>query len=286
VEEELLDAICRALSLPGPAAEATAPQAANVDAPGRGLRILLAEDNPYNQAVMEGLLPRRGHTVQAAGDGRAALAALESGNFDLLLLDIHMPEVDGFQVVAELRRRERGTGKRLPIIALTARSAEGERERCLRAGMDDYLVKPARAAELFATIDRVVAGGDARPPAGPGHAGLNGLIDRAALLAACDGDEGLLRKMCQHFRAFVPGRLAEVSEALRERDAGRLREAVHKLGGMVSTFSAAAAEAVVLLGRLGSEGKFEEAAQANARLVEAVAGVLSVLEGLSAKQLQ
>src|SRR5262249_56043325 len=101
---------------------------------GRPLHVLLAEDNPFNQAVLEDLLPRRGHTLHVAGDGRAALTALEQGPFDVMLLDIHMPELDGFRVVAAQRRREQGTGMHLPIIALTARSAAGERERCLPTG--------------------------------------------------------------------------------------------------------------------------------------------------------
>src|SRR5262249_2834749 len=156
------------------------------------------------------------------------------------------------QVVALQRQREQGTGRHLPVIALTARSAEGERERCMQAGMDDYLAKPVRAAELFAAIDRGVAGERVPQPVesspvlawSPDQAttGEPGLLDAAALLAACDGDPELLRKMCRHFQTFVPGRLAEVGEALRDRDTPRLREAAHKLGGMVSSFSATAAE--------------------------------------------
>jgi CheY-like chemotaxis protein len=246
----------------------------------------VAEDNPYNQAVMEDLLPRRGHTLHIASDGRAALTALEQYHFDVMLLDIHMPELDGFQVVALQRQREQGTGRHLPVIALTARSAEGERERCLQAGMDDYLAKPVRAAELFAAIDRVVAGkGDPRPVAS--GAGVPAkLIDSAALLAACDGDAELLRKMCRHFQTFVPDRLAEVSEALRSRNTPRLGEAVHKLGGMVSSFSAPAAEATALIGRLGSEGKIEEAIQNHSRLTEIVDSLISALDTLSVEQLR
>ena len=253
---------------------------------GRGLRVLLAEDNPYNQAVMEELLPRWGHTLRVAPDGRAALAALEQDHFDVMLLDIHMPELDGFQVVATLRRREGGVGRHLPVIALTARSADGERERCLRAGMDDYLAKPVRAAELFAAIDRAVRGEEPSRPVESDAGVLTGLLDPAALLAACDGDAELLRKMCQHFQTFVPGRLAELSEALRDRNALRLREAAHKLGGMVSSFSATAAEAVALLGRLGGEGKIDEAVQAHSRLTEIVGRLLSALDTLSVEQLR
>jgi CheY-like chemotaxis protein len=311
VEEELLDAVCRARSLPSAvvaaplvarspdrattAAGEPGAQAAGVPVPGRRLHVLLAEDNPYNQAVMEELLPRRGHTLHVAGDGRAALTALEHDHFDVMLLDVHMPELDGFQVVAVQRQRERGTGRHLPVIALTARSADGERERCLQAGMDDYLAKPVRAAELFAAIDRVVPGeGVLRPVesspvvAGSGDPATTGagLLDAAALLAACDGDAELLRKLCRHFQTFVPGRLAEVSEALRDRDTPRLQEAAHKLGGMASSFSATAAEAAALLGRLGSEGRIEEAIQTHSRLTEIVDWLTSTLDTLSVEQLR
>jgi HPt (histidine-containing phosphotransfer) domain-containing protein len=112
------------------------------------------------------------------------------------------------------------------------------------------------------------------------------LLDPAALLAACDGDAELLRKMCRHFQTFVPDRLAEVSEALRDRDSARLREAAHKLGGMVSSFSATAAAAAALLGRLGGERKIEETIQTHSRLAEIVGRVISVLDTLSVEQLR
>src|SRR5262249_20589710 len=157
-------AVARPPDRPSTGAHEPRAQAANIAGPGQRLHVLLAEDNPYNQAVLEDLLPRRGHVLHVVSDGRAALTALEHDPFDLVLLDIDMPELDGFRLVAGQRRRERGPGTRRPIIALTARSAAGERERCLRAGMDDYLAKPVRAAELFAAIDRVVSGGGVRRP--------------------------------------------------------------------------------------------------------------------------
>jgi PAS domain S-box-containing protein len=292
-EEELLDAVCRTLSFPSPIVASSGPATVGaVDQPepasnqatqagpplvptssaaeGR-LHILLAEDNPFNQAVMEDLLKRRGHSLQVAGDGRAALTALEQDHFDVMLLDIHMPELDGFQVVAVQRQREQGTGRHLPVIALTARCANGERERCLQAGMDDYLSKPVRAAELFAAIDRAMS---------------SDLLDPIALLAACDGDAELLRKMCRHFQSFVPGRLAEVNEALRDRNAPRLRQAAHKLGGMVSTFSATAAEAAAVLEQRGAEGNIEEALRTHERLTEIVRRLIAVFDTLSVERLQ
>jgi CheY-like chemotaxis protein/nitrogen-specific signal transduction histidine kinase/HPt (histidine-containing phosphotransfer) domain-containing protein len=297
VEEELLDAICRARSLSSPDTDDKVTQDSEQPvtlspghlvtlSPCRRLHVLLAEDNPYNQAVLEDLLPRRGHTVHVAADGRAALTALGQNHFDVMLLDIHMPELDGFRVVAAQRQREQGTGKHLPIIALTARSAAGERERCLQAGMDDYLAKPVRAAELFAAIDRVASGQGALQPAASEAGVPSGLLDPAALLAACDGDDELLRKMCRHFQVFAPGRLAEVGAALRDRDGTRLREATHKLGGMVSSFSASAAEAAAHLGRQGGEGKFEEATQTHSRLTEIVGKLTAVLDTLSVEQLR
>jgi signal transduction histidine kinase/DNA-binding response OmpR family regulator/HPt (histidine-containing phosphotransfer) domain-containing protein len=322
VEKELLDAICRAQSVPSPVIERMKDEGGRMNndsfpihpssfilhPPERRLHVLVAEDNPYNQAVMEDLLPRRGHTVHIAGDGRTALRALEQDHFDVMLLDIHMPEQDGFQVAAIQRQREQGTGRRLPIIALTARCAAGERERCLQAGIDDYLCKPIRAADLFAAIDRVTErmndeGGRTKekkrgdvpllahpaqvvsihPPALIPHP--SGL-DPSALLAACDDDGELLRKMCGHFQAFVPGRLAEASEALRERDGSRLQEAAHKLGGIVSSFSASAAEAAAVLERLGSQGKIEDAKKTHSRLTDIVARLTSILDDLSIQQLR
>src|SRR5262249_26288551 len=196
------------------------------------------------------------------------------------------PELDGFQVVAVQRKREQGTTRHLPIIALTARSADGERERCLQAGMDEYLAKPVRAAEVFAAIDRVVSGEGVPRPVESNWDFRSGLLDRAGLLAARDGDGELLRKMCRHFQTFVPGRLAEVSEALRDRNPRLLREAAHKLGGMVSSFSAIAAESAALLARLASEEKIEEATQTHSKLTEIVGRVISMLDKLSVEHLQ
>jgi CheY-like chemotaxis protein/HPt (histidine-containing phosphotransfer) domain-containing protein len=257
-----------------------------VPASGRRFHILLAEDNPFNQALMEDLLPRRGHTVHVAADGRAALAALEQSHFDVMLLDVHLPELDGFQVIGLQRQREQGTGRHLPVIAVTARSETGERERCLQAGMDDYLAKPVRATELFATIDRVVSGEEVTSPVASDAGVHMDLLDPSALLAACGGDAELLRKMCGHFKAFIPDRLAEVSDALRDQDCARLQGAAHKLGGMVSSFSTTAAEAAALLEQLGREGKTEEAKVTQQRLIEILKRICLLLDTLSIDQLE
>src|SRR5205807_8569214 len=105
--------------------------------------------------LMDQVLARRGHRVRLANNGREALALAEEGVFDLLLLDIHMPELDGFGIIEAIRQRERAAGGHLPVIALTARSRKEDRERCLAAGMDDFLTKPVPTAALFEAIDRL-----------------------------------------------------------------------------------------------------------------------------------
>ena len=123
-----------------------------------GLHVLLAEDNAVNRKVAVRLLEKRGHTVVAVEDGRQALRALDGERFDIALMDVQMPEMDGFEATAAVRARERVEGGHLPIVALTAYAMKGDRERCLEAGMDAYVAKPVNADELFATLERLVPG--------------------------------------------------------------------------------------------------------------------------------
>jgi two-component system, sensor histidine kinase and response regulator len=117
------------------------------------LRILLAEDNAINQKIASRLLQKAGHHVTLAPDGRQALAALDRENFDVVLMDVQMPEMDGFETTTAIRARERDNGKRLPIIAMTAHAMQGDRERCLAAGMDGYFAKPIQARELIELLE-------------------------------------------------------------------------------------------------------------------------------------
>src|SRR5262249_20812718 len=131
--------------------ESQVPSAVAEESPGTAitaLRILLAEDNLVNQRIGVGLLQKRGHSVTVAGTGIAVLDLLERQIFDLILMDVQMPEMDGFEVVAAIRREEQASGKRTPIIALTAHAMSGDRDRCLAAGMDGYTSKPIREEEL------------------------------------------------------------------------------------------------------------------------------------------
>ncbi len=169
-QSELLRAVLAALGAarPRPSAAVQAPprsgEAVTALAPTTGkLRVLLAEDNAVNRLVAVRLLEKMGHTVSVACDGRQAVDALARELFDIALLDVQMPELDGFEVAAAVRAREEGTGRRLPLVALTAHAMQGDRERCLDAGMDGYVAKPIRVEQLTQVMADVLAVGQAVP---------------------------------------------------------------------------------------------------------------------------
>src|SRR5262249_17849898 len=137
-------------ALPAPSVAAGAVAGSKVS---RTMRVLLAEDNEVNQRVAVGLLTRRGHTVGVAGNGRAAVRALQREAFDLVLMDVQMPEMDGLEATAAIRARERDTGGHVRIVAMTAHAMAGDRTRCLEAGMDGYLSKPIDQDRLFAVVE-------------------------------------------------------------------------------------------------------------------------------------
>jgi two-component system, sensor histidine kinase and response regulator len=151
-QSELLDAILRVLGA-YQIVDEPEPAAAPLE-PGRSLHLLLVEDNPVNQKLAVRLLERLGHQVAVADDGRQALTALAAQEVDLVLMDVQMPVMDGFEATAAIRAREREHGGHLPIIAMTAHAMKGDRERCLAAGMDDYVTKPIDSAGLRAALER------------------------------------------------------------------------------------------------------------------------------------
>jgi two-component system, sensor histidine kinase and response regulator len=147
-QSEIFDAIVGALGVTMAEDHAEHPESVNRLGQARPLHVLLAEDNLVNQKLASALLTREGHQVTMATNGREAIEAWEKGTFDLILMDVQMPEIDGLEAVRRIRDRERSTGSHIPIIAMTAHAMTGDRERCLAAGMDEYVSKPIRIKQL------------------------------------------------------------------------------------------------------------------------------------------
>jgi PAS domain S-box-containing protein len=286
-QDELLQSIHRAMSrqraseraVSGEVSESSSPTTPRASRPTH-LRILVAEDNGFNAQLLEQLLTRRGHAVRLASNGREALARAKAGDFDVLLLDVHMPELDGFQVVQAVREHERSAGGHLPVIALTARTRGEDRERCLAAGMDDFLAKPIRTPDLWAALDQVAVARPRTDPPAPG------MLDPRVLLAACGGDSAILGTICRAFRSHLPAQLAAVEEALRDRDAPRLGEAAHKLSGMIAAFSTVAAGVASDLEDHAIRGQLDEAPSMVERLETMARELLHLTDGLSLESLQ
>ena len=249
---------------------------------GRRLRVLVAEDNAVNQQVAAGMLERVGHEAVVAANGREALALLEREAFDLVLMDVQMPELDGLETTAAIRERERVTGGHLPIVAVTAHAMKGDAERCLAAGMDGYVAKPLQPRELEAAIASVVAPGcggapaaAVRAPAPPPEAGV---VDFPRLLERVGGDRKALAQLVRIFRADSPKQLARIRKAIRESDAPALRSAAHAVKGAVSNFAApSATDAAARLQRMGDTGHLAGAEAALDRLEREIGRVLEVL---------
>jgi PAS domain S-box-containing protein len=258
-QSTLLDAIMTALGSSASVEEgsvvigdagAAAPER---DGGGRPLRLLLAEDNAVNQRLAVSLLAKRGHDVVVVGNGREALDALDGGPFDAVLMDVQMPEMDGFEATAAIRARESATGAYTPIVAMTAHALKGDRERCLAAGMDAYVSKPLRSRELFDALASVVpaAGGGASRPAEPEAAA--DAFDMAAALERVDGDRELMRELAGLFLGECPQRMAEIRQAIDRKDGPGLQRAAHYLKGSVGNFAARAAHEAA--GRLELAGR-------------------------------
>jgi len=251
----------------------------------RKLRLLLAEDNVVNQTLAVRLLEKEGHTVVVVANGQEALATLakaEPGAFDLVLMDVQMPVMDGFEAAATIREKEKGTGTHLPIIAMTAYAMQGDRERCLAVGMDDYVAKPIHKVELMEVIERHCSDpllADALKPATP-HPVLN----KAAVLAGLDGGEELLAELARLFIRESPKLLAAVERAIQLDDAKGLEHAAHALKGSVSNFAVpTAVKAAQTLETMGHEGNLAAAGTAYAVLQEEIAGFVQVLQNLESE---
>jgi len=234
----------------------------------RRLRVLLVEDNPVNRAVAARMLERRGQIVSIARNGREALDLIKARPFDVALMDLQMPEMDGLEATAAVRASEQGTGRRLPIVAMTAHAMKGDRERCLQAGMDAYVSKPIQAGDLFEAIDAATGAGSAgaaepQGPPAPATGRGRGVVDRAALLSRLEGDASLLSEIVDLFLETAPRLMRDLKQALASKDPGRLERAAHTLKGAVANFGARPAfEAAFKMEQHGQRGDLAAARKA------------------------
>jgi CheY-like chemotaxis protein len=261
----------------------------------RHLRVLLAEDNAVNQMLATLLLEKQGHTVVVAGNGREAWAALEQQPFDLVLMDVEMPEMNGFEATALVRAKERETGRHIPIIALTAHALKGDQERCLQAGMDGYISKPVRAEDLSETMEKLLpnaamADSGVRPGVraeevlvatnAPAVEEAREVFDRAAALARVGGKVKNLSKLAAVFLDECPKSMAAIRDAIVNGNAPKLGQAAHPLRGAVAIFCARrASDALLKLEMLGRAGDLRESEEAYAALEKEINQLIQALAG-------
>jgi CheY-like chemotaxis protein/HPt (histidine-containing phosphotransfer) domain-containing protein len=291
--------------------------------PRRPLRILLAEDNIVNQTLAARLLEGQGHAVVVKDNGRAALQALDDEPFDLVLMDVQMPEMDGLEATRLIRAREaqvrdQGSGVRgqgsgvscqpdgelalgpqspipnpqspvphIPIIAMTAHAMKGDRERCLEAGMDDYICKPIRLEDLLNAIESLLGSLGERVIPAPARSNGNDVVDKAALLSHVGDDWTLVGEIIRLFLDDYPRLMAEIRQSIDQRNAAALMRAAHTLKGAVGNFAAkAACEATLRLEMMGRQGDLTAAETAYAALHTELERLEHALANLRKENLQ
>ena len=263
-QSELFDVIVSVLS-PGEQQPSVGPKPRSGSRSTRPrLNVLLAEDNAVNQLLASRILEILGHQVTVVSNGHEALSTARAGRFDLIVMDVQMPEMDGFEATAAIRELEKSTGEHISIIAMTAHAMKGDRERCLAAGMDGYVSKPIRVADVEEAVAHAMA---AKKLSDGGSTAKDSIVDEAAILAGMDGNRKLLRDLTRIFLADCPKQLSEIKVAIQKRDAERLRRAAHGLKGSVGNFAAKRAfETAGQLETMGKNGNLDAAQGACAAL--------------------
>jgi len=290
-QSELREAIARVLQAPETVVNTiiTATSLLKERAPERALNILVAEDNIINQKLARRLLEKRGHKASLVGNGREALKALDTGSFDLVLMDVQMPEVDGLEATEELRRREALSGAHCPVVAMTALAMKGDKERCLAAGMDGYLSKPIRPQELDEVLDFYSS---MQKPAAALVPDTSSNIEEVSnieepinveeLMERIDGDRTLLAELAEIFREEYPKQIRLAQEALAINDAASVRRIGHSLKGALANLSAT--DASGLAATVEAMGKSGDLSQLDLKLAEmqsTMSNVVTRLESLT-----
>jgi CheY-like chemotaxis protein len=259
------------------------------------LKVLLAEDGLINQRVAVGLLKMKGHAVTIANNGKEAVSAVENGRFDVVLMDVQMPEMDGFEATKVIREKEQPSGRHTPIVAMTASAMKGDRERCLEAGMDNYISKPIDPVQLYALLDEykpsnqntVTASGrplDVHASESDNTMNIKSdVFDFEAALERIPGGMDIVKEMAELMMTECPKLLAELRAGLDTGKAQEVQRAAHTIKGSASVFGAKyVVERASRMEQMGREGDLSEGAAAFAdleielnRLIAAMKGVTS-----------
>jgi CheY-like chemotaxis protein len=236
-----------------------------------------------NQRLARTILEKQGHSVTLAQNGREALARCQMEEFDVVLMDVQMPEMDGLEATAAIRELESKTGAHVPIVGVTAHAMKGDRERCLGAGMDGYVSKPIRPDALFSAIDAVI---ERRAPEESDSVPLaNGVVlDEAALLALVSNDWEVVRDVATAFVEDSPLRLDDMTAAFEAGDATGVRDAAHTLKGSAGSLCGRrAADAALRVEQLAQDGDLQAAREAAVALRSEVAQLKQALTRLAAR---
>jgi signal transduction histidine kinase/CheY-like chemotaxis protein/HPt (histidine-containing phosphotransfer) domain-containing protein len=273
----------------GVAHESSGPHVAWAPQPTQALNVLVAEDNAVNRLVMSRFLASAGHRSTLVTNGKDAVSVSASGEFDALLMDIQMQEMDGLEAAAAIRQREHGSGRRLPLIAVTAHAVIGDRERCLEAGFDDYLTKPVALPALIVALNRLVKPSDAQgasqeEAATQGSTLPESAFDEAGALARAGGDRALLRELVTIFLEEVEAWLSGIDAAAARGDVAELRRLAHMIKGAADQCGVRGVfDAAFAMERAAREGEIDRSlsVQKSAELHAAIAAALPSMRAVA-----
>jgi signal transduction histidine kinase/CheY-like chemotaxis protein len=280
------------ISIPAGASPGDQPREGAAAEAEPSLHLLIVEDNVINRALASAILEKRGHSVVHAANGRDAVEAAAAEAFDLILMDVQMSGMDGFEATRRIRQWEAATGRHTPIVAMTAHAMAGDRERCLAAGMDEYLSKPLQKAKLFAVLERLLKGpaGEGRrrrrAPGRPAHEGAWNaplMFSREELLEELDGDEALMGRLIKLFKENALRLLEEIRDAAGRRAAAKLASRAHALRSYLGIFGAHGACLLTqLLETQAHDENYEKTNRTVTALEREIIGLYAALAALTA----
>jgi signal transduction histidine kinase/DNA-binding response OmpR family regulator/HPt (histidine-containing phosphotransfer) domain-containing protein len=282
IQTELLTAIQTALgALPSKPAEAPIARP-TIQERRRRLRVLLADDNAINRQLVIKLLGKYGHVVTVATNGAEAVDFTRNSGFDVVLMDVQMPAMDGYEATAAIRKDEESAGRHLPIVAMTAHVMEGDRQKCLAAGMDGFIPKPVNLAALIQVIDSLGGASDAIEAPVEDLNSIQPPMDVAAALERVGGDFDLLTEIAALFLEQAPESLAAIQNAVKAGDGRQIQRECHRLRGSIGNFAARSAyDAALRLEGLSQEGNLSETPAACATLEYEMGRLVSAMAAMT-----